>query len=204
MSYRVQVSDLLQKPGAVRDEKGAISVSVRLADAVVDDDVTLEVTLRSLADGLILRGHVTAPMDMRCASCLMEWSEPIDIPLEAVFRAVPQDADGELPIEIGGWVDLEPVVHDEVALALPVAPKCRPVCRGLCPTCGTDLNTDPCDGHDDKVVSPFAALLDLFDDDEDDTGPVTGDRPETSSETWSTEGRLMRHEPIEDQRSEHQ
>jgi uncharacterized protein len=67
-----------------------------------------------------------------------------------------------LPIERGGHIDLEPVVRDEVGLALPLVPLCREDCLGLCPTCGTDLNTAPCSGHADEIESPFSALRQLL------------------------------------------
>ena len=52
---------------------------------------------------------------------------------------------------------------DELALALPVAPVHDENCKGLCPVCGNDLNSDPCDGHEDGLDSPFAVLKDLLD-----------------------------------------
>jgi uncharacterized protein len=60
-------------------------------------------------------------------------------------------------------VDMAGPATDELALALPSAPLCSPECKGLCPTCGSDLNRDPCDGHGDDSDSPFAALKDLLD-----------------------------------------
>jgi uncharacterized protein len=44
----------------------------------------------------------------------------------------------------GNWLDLLPMVRDAIHLAVPIAPRCRPDCRGLCPDCGADLNREPC------------------------------------------------------------
>ena len=168
MPFPIQVSDLLAAPGTSRREAGSIPISVRSSDAAVDDDVPFHLDLRSLSDGLVGRGSAQAAMDLHCSSCLTGWTESVSVPLEAVFRLHPQDEE-EYPIASGGWIDVEPVVHDEVSLALPLAPRCRPDCRGLCPTCGTDLNTDPCDGHDDVTDSPFAVLQGIFEATPDET-----------------------------------
>ena len=56
-------------------------------------------------------------------------------------RRVDPDA---FPIE-HGQLDLAPMVREEVLLAVPDAPLCRPDCAGLCPTCGADRNAAPCD-----------------------------------------------------------
>ena len=45
----------------------------------------------------------------------------------------------------GDYLDLRPLVRDALLLELPVAPLCRDDCRGLCPRCGADLNSGPCD-----------------------------------------------------------
>ena len=37
------------------------------------------------------------------------------------------------------------MVREEVLLAIPDAPLCRDDCPGLCPVCGADLQTAPCE-----------------------------------------------------------
>jgi uncharacterized protein len=162
MSLRLQISDLLTHPGQAREEAGAVRVKVAFANASVDDLVEVSIGLRSLTDGVVLRGIAEAATDLTCIRCLTSWTEQVSVPLEAVFRLQPDDDDDELPVDSGGWIDVEPVVHDEVALALPSRPVCRQDCLGLCPTCGTDLNVDPCDGHGDAPESPFAVLQQLL------------------------------------------
>lgn len=163
MPLRLNVSDLLSRPGHDRVEHGTAPVGVELPNVAVPGDASFEARLRSLTDGVVARGTATATAELTCNRCLTSWTSELEVPFEQVFRLVPDDEEDELPVDPGGWIDLGPTVHDEVALALPATPRCRPDCRGLCPTCGTDLNTDPCEGHGDDEDSPFAVLRDLFD-----------------------------------------
>ena len=41
-------------------------------------------------------------------------------------------------------VVLEDLVSEQINLALPMRPLCSPDCKGLCLTCGTDLNRGSC------------------------------------------------------------
>ena len=41
-------------------------------------------------------------------------------------------------------VEIGPRVREALFLAAETWPLCRPDCRGLCPTCGADLNRGPC------------------------------------------------------------
>lgn len=165
--------------GESRVETGSIPIVTDLTDACVDGDVEFNVELRSLADGLVVRGHATTEALLRCSSCLTEWRDQIRVPIETVFRLDPDDADEERPIGTGGWIDLEPSVHDEVSLTLPTAPRCKDDCRGLCPVCGNDLNTDPCDGHDEVTLSPFAVLQGLIDEGDLDRATLDAQPPDS-------------------------
>lgn len=49
----------------------------------------------------------------------------------------------------GKTIDLDPIVREQVLLALPVTVLCREDCKGLCATCGQDLNEKDC-GHSEK------------------------------------------------------
>ncbi|HJV09433.1 MAG TPA: DUF177 domain-containing protein, partial [Acidimicrobiales bacterium] len=55
-------------------------------------------------------------------------------------------------------VDLEPLVREALVLDLPLAPLCEEDCRGLCPTCGADLNLGDCDCPPAETDSRWAAL----------------------------------------------
>ena len=44
----------------------------------------------------------------------------------------------------GEIVDLEPLLREQFVLAVPFAPLCREDCKGLCPQCGIDRNSDTC------------------------------------------------------------
>jgi len=60
----------------------------------------------------------------------------------------------------GEAIDLEPLLREQLILAVPFAPLCREDCKGLCPQCGIDRNfaTCNCEGPLDPR---FAALKGL-------------------------------------------
>jgi uncharacterized protein len=62
----------------------------------------------------------------------------------------------------GKTIDLDPIVREQVLLALPVSVLCREECKGLCTVCGTDLNVKDC-GHSNlkEVDVRLAKLKDI-------------------------------------------
>ena len=73
-------------------------------------------------------------------------------------------------------LDMESLVVAAIVFELPLVPLCDEDCKGLCPTCGANLNEGPCgcekeqsDGPDEFELAknPFAALANFsFDSDE--------------------------------------
>jgi uncharacterized protein len=66
----------------------------------------------------------------------------------------------------GDLIDLEPVLRDQVVLALPFQPLCTDDCPGLCPECGARLADEPGHKHEDRTDPRWAALGGLLQSDE--------------------------------------
>ena len=156
----IDVSDLVGHPGATRDLTDRLPVSIRLGDVVVDGPMQVTGVVRGTVDGVIAEFTAGARADFTCVRCLTEWSGDVVAEGSQHFSKVP-DEDGYAIVD--RHIDVSGPATDELALAMPAAPLCRDGCRGLCPICGTDLNSEPCDGHGEDSDSPFAALRDLFD-----------------------------------------
>jgi uncharacterized protein len=101
-----------------------------------------------------LRGKFAGKFEVPCARCV----EPVEIPLESdfdlIFRPVVADTEAtERSItapetEIGYYqrdsLLLEDVLREQVLLSLPVRTLCKPDCKGLCPRCGQNRNSQDC------------------------------------------------------------
>lgn len=83
-----------------------------------------------------------------CRRCLT----PVKYPVKGEMQLIYVDADDETADEpdvygladLGTKLDLRPAVREQWLLEAAVLPLCRPDCKGLCPTCGAELNDGPC------------------------------------------------------------
>jgi uncharacterized protein len=158
---RFQVSDLLGHPGLDRYVYGEQKLNVEIGETIVSSRSATYAHLTAVSNGVLASGWSAVMADHTCSRCLIEWEAPVETEWTELFIRNP--AADESPLGVDGTIDLGPVVRDELVLALPADPLCRPDCRGLCVECGADLNVDPCAGHGDESSSPFAALRQLFD-----------------------------------------
>jgi len=58
-------------------------------------------------------------------------------------------------------IDLQPFIYDQVVLAIPMQPLCRPECAGLCPVCGSNRNEVSCTCEVAEIDPRFALLKQL-------------------------------------------
>jgi uncharacterized protein len=101
---------------------------------------------------LLVTGTVRYRARLECALCGSEYESDFEEPLSAEFAGVEDarvereldDEDSERLQLQGNFLDLQTLVHDAIHLAVPMAPVCRPDCKGLCPECGADLNKVSC------------------------------------------------------------
>ena len=147
--FRVQVAALRKANGTVREEhrEGPIPGLGAVAVAVPDEaPVVCDLTLASFPGGIMVTGTVQAPWTGECRRCggLVSGT----VAAEVRERYAPETASGgedeAYPLS-GDEIDLEPLARDAVLLDLPLAPLCQESCQGLCPTCGANRNSEPCD-----------------------------------------------------------
>ncbi|HSM00913.1 MAG TPA: DUF177 domain-containing protein [Acidimicrobiia bacterium] len=158
--FRIPVPDLLADPGRRRPVTIDAPIEWTLELSRAGPDLHADLELQGASGGVLVRGTVETEATHTCHRCLTEWTEPIEVEM-AEMLGLEGDDDG-YPID-GDVADLEAPLRDAVLLAIPLSPTCRPDCRGICATCGGDLNTGSCAGHDEESDSPFAPLRELFD-----------------------------------------
>ena len=128
-------------------------------------DFTGTANFSRLPQGLYLQADFQGKLDLECVHCLNLSEHNLSIKFTELYafddRSV---SDSGLLVPENGNINLEQVLRDYAMLEIPISPKCKPDCKGLCPECGQNLNEKDC-GHDREIdTAPFAPLKSLFED----------------------------------------
>jgi uncharacterized protein len=135
-------------------------------DCVVASPLAASVTVIPSDAGCLVRGRLTGTVFMPCNRC----SENATVSLAAdfeEFESLPSDGgegseESRIVFEDGlPMLDMGALCWEEFVLALPPAPLCKPDCKGLCPSCGANLNSGGCSCARDEPDSGLAALRNL-------------------------------------------
>ena len=109
--------------------------------------------------GLLVQVMMTAATACECVRCLDDFFQPLKIDFVELYAFTPNSqTESGLMVPETGLLDLEPLVREEMLLAIPINPICRPDCKGLCPVCGENLNESQC-SHEDEDVDPRLSVL---------------------------------------------
>jgi uncharacterized protein len=137
---------------------------VEPVQALVVDFLCGTIRVTRVTDGLFVQGTVESRLELECVRCLEPLALPITLDLEETFRlpgASPK-ADAPYTVSADGWLDLSPLLQEQVWLAIPMKPVCDPGCKGLCPKCGVNLNLESCTCESESIDPRLALLKELL------------------------------------------
>jgi uncharacterized protein len=132
--------------------------------------LTLKARLEHSGDSYLLRGDLRGTLVTPCARCLEQAEVALDVPIIVSYEerdedeeAEDDDEEGDVRFFSGGQIDLGPELRDEIILAMPFGPLCRPDCAGICSVCGGNRNANPCDCEEKQRAAgiKLSALKDL-------------------------------------------
>ena len=113
---------------------------------------------------VLVRGTLEGEAELACRRCLSVVNTPIREEVALLFREGVSEAEAEaeeiyaLPAK-GSELDLTNALREHLVLAVPEFAICRDECKGLCPSCGTNLNENTCSCEPEHVDHRWAALL---------------------------------------------
>lgn len=174
MAYPFLIRGVLDALGDSRFVTDTVPLTeVRLGDDVFTPltPAAFTLTLTNTGSGIVADGRATATFRATCVRCLCDFDLEVTADVDGFY--VQEGDDADLPDEQEREyiheerIDLEPAVVQSLVLALPFAPVHSADCKGICATCGADLNEGACDCGPDLSGSPFAKLKDLLPEDGD-------------------------------------
>ena len=179
MTFTIRIDDLPVE-GVRRD----LEVPAEKAQQLLTESKGEQLAFKSALEGrleiqpsgtrVVVKGTLDTVLRAQCSRCLESFD--FSVQGEDVFVVFTPETSGERPDELeaeslnqefysGKEIDLWPVIVEHLILALPIKSLCREDCRGICPTCGANLNSETCgcapkNGH--PGLAGLKALRDKF------------------------------------------
>lgn len=145
---RIDLRELSQGPVETQAELAPQDPLFEGLGVTLAEPVRVDGRLQGTGEGRYYwHGQLHTTVAGECRRCLNPVQTPLAAEVGALFTNEADAGDDPDAYRLQSHdteVDLRPVVREELALAVPRFMLCRDDCRGLCPTCGKDLNAGRC------------------------------------------------------------
>jgi uncharacterized protein len=133
---------------------------------IAADRFVLKGALTRVSRGYDLDANLSGAVSLECVRCLESFAIDLDFDFRLTFvketdpKGHPgaevqiHGAECELYPIVEGKVEIEALVREQIYLHLPLKPICTESCRGLCASCGENLNSGRC-----RCASPARVRL---------------------------------------------
>jgi len=119
---------------------------------------------------IFIKGNLSVLLGICCSRCL----EEVDFSASGDFAytLVPAKPETREELELqaeelevsyyqGEFIDVTPIICEQIILQIPIKPLCSEDCKGLCPHCGINLNVASCNCHSGFVDDRLAVLKNI-------------------------------------------
>jgi len=153
---------------------------------IVDEDLECTqpvkgtITFTNTGSVLLMEGGVKTKVAVPCSRCMVDYEQPVETPISEQFPLHltgpgPGGRKGMVTVEEdenpaaaklfeAHLLDLTELLRQSITIQVPLQPLHDELCKGLCLTCGKDLNEGPCACRPEAVNPAFAKLAELLED----------------------------------------
>lgn len=141
---RVKISDI---------PEDGLSVEFSRKAEALESDITASLTLVRTGSDVIIKGLVSSSMRQQCARCLNDFVQDVSARVELSYEGMSvldnedqetESDDASRDYKLDDVIDLGHLAEEQILLNVPMRSLCSVDCKGLCPKCGADLNSEPC------------------------------------------------------------
>ncbi len=137
-------------------------------EANFDTPVEVTARLEKSPSQIVVRGAITTSGSFSCDRCLVSLRQALTCSFAVMYIYDEQEAGRFPPEDIrvmahdATVIDLSPDVRELVLLSVPLKLLCSEECRGLCSSCGADLNVAGCGCRNEIANRPWQGLEKLL------------------------------------------
>lgn len=118
----------------VEEEIDSRELELETQDIKFRNPVKVKANISKITNAVAVNLDIKASYYTDCSRCLEEVNVDFNKALKLNFQIV----------SVNQIIDLNTDIREEIILEYPMQPLCKPDCKGLCKTCGKNLNESAC------------------------------------------------------------
>ncbi len=161
---KINIPELNKKSELTFEGKQSIELrKINPNRKVIDCEVSVNGTATKTGNRYLVSGQILAKVPLVCDRCLDEYEHTLQVDLYKVYSSEKVfDEDEEIIQVTGDVIDLEDAITEAVYLNVPMQGLHDENCKGICKTCGQNLNHHTCDCSSEEIDPRLEALNSIF------------------------------------------
>lgn len=145
MADTISIQSILAQEEKQLQLSKKVKIDITEPDFKINEQVKIDLDLTMLDNQQILANfHVPINIIIYCVRCLAEIEHKLTLDFQRIYSSNPKPNQGTELIR-RGQIDITEPLKEEILLSLPIKPLCEANCKGICPSCGQNLNEKQCD-----------------------------------------------------------
>ena len=130
-------------------------------------DISIDVEIQKISDKYHIKSKITTTAHYVCDRCLDEFDQLLEgffqlYYSKSIRHEIDDDDEYRVLSETAEEIDIKDSVIESLLLSIPMKHLCYNECRGLCPTCGANLNYEKCNCEKEKIDPRWEKLKNLL------------------------------------------
>jgi uncharacterized protein len=162
---KINISSIREERGATLPFAGNMEIPVANFEGIsLQSNAPVEVKggVTNTGEGFLVEAELLWEYKANCDRCLQEFTQTQKIELKEEFVAGRNPSDETVYGFSGDVLDLSQCLLDLIMLSLPMKLLCSSTCRGICATCGVNLNFEVCQCPTQHTNHQFEILKNLL------------------------------------------
>jgi uncharacterized protein len=163
----LDLHEFISFPAEITLELETDSIDVNVEGFSFRDLISVRLNIQKVGEEYLCQGYFNAPVEEECCRCLVLFEDELSGDLNFTIKVGEGESSDEddadlICIKAGEHlVDISEVVRQALILSIPLKPLCDENCKGLCPSCGVNLNEETCDCKNEEPDDRWEGLKDL-------------------------------------------
>lgn len=159
---KLDISDIKYQKNASKEVEESLNIGlISLRGQEIDLGIlSVKGKASNVEEGILLSGEAKGTIILTCSRCLDKFKHPLKFRINEFFAF--KDTEAEYRVE-DNLIDLSSIIIESLALNLDIKILCKEDCAGLCPSCGINLNKEPCECKQQPVDIRWHKLQELKD-----------------------------------------
>jgi uncharacterized protein len=165
----IEIEDLKPEPLHVHHTYAVGELPFEYQGTELNEPVSTEFLLTHKEKNLRIGGTLQTGLRYTCSRCLKQAERHLATSFDLFYMPHPadvhtgeeielKDADMDVGFYDGMRFDVDGMIVEQIMLSIPMRYVCSEECKGLCFSCGADLNEGPCPCKQDEPATRFAVL----------------------------------------------